>query len=323
MKIISTKDNQAKISGDFDSVYIGDLTKEEWTEGRSKYIGGSESFALVSRLIGYDYKWDSPYTLFCKKVLGINLRKINADMLRGIEREDQIRQELRELNHEIYTVPYLFFDREFSYLAANIDGIEKENEDVFGIEIKSVNSLIDWEKGVPKYYWNQCQHYMMILGTKKHRIIADCNKVKKIIDIDRDEEHIKLLKESCINFWNNHVVTQNPPELMYIEAEKNYVDHLYKDTEEGFLDLAEQENLAKEYLEMKEKEKEIKESLYALSLKMKTLIGRYQGAMFGNIKASYIKVEKESFDLERFKQENPELFDAYTKKTFFTQLRVK
>ena len=323
VNIVSVENNQAALSGQFISKFIGDITREEWKDGRKKYLGGSESFALVADSIGCSYKWDTPYTLFCKKSLGINLVKTNSDMLRGIERESQIMQELRDMGHEVYSVPYLFTDKEFDFLAANIDGVEKEGQEVFGIEIKSVRTFDGWSHGVPDNYYNQCQHYMMILGTQKHRIIADCNAEKKIVDIARHDQYIGLLKEKCIEFWENNVVQGIAPQLAYCDIEKAYVDFLNKDFEEGFLDIPEEQELAREYLMLKEKEKEIKESVDALSLRIKSLIGNKQGAFFGDIKANYIRVEKDSFDMEKFKEDHPDLFAAYIKKSSFTQLRVK
>lgn len=323
MDLVSTNGYDAVISGEFISRFIGDITKEEWRLGRQKYLGGSESFALIANAVGCSYKWDTPYTLFCKKSLGINLVKTNSDMLRGIERESQIMQELRDMGHEVYSVPYLLIDKEFDFLAANIDGVEKEDGEVFGIEIKSVINFDGWVNGIPETYYNQCQHYMMILGTQKHRIIADCNKEKKIIDVERHDQYINTLKERCIEFWNNNVLPGIAPDLAFHEIEKPYVDFLNKDFEEGFLDIPEEQELAREYLTLKEKEKEIKESIDSLSLRIKSLIGNKRGAFFGDIKANYIRMEKDSFDMEKFKEDHPDLFSAYTKKSSFTQLRVK
>lgn len=319
MKIVSVKDNQAEISGDFVVKFIGDLTKEEWRLGRKDYLGGSESFSLVSN----DYKWDTPYTLYCKKSLGVDLTKVNADMMRGIERESQILQEFRESGHTVYTVPYLLIDKVHEFLAANIDGIEEENNEVFGIEIKSVRSFSAWKEGVPENYYNQCQHYMMILGTKKHRVIADCNGKKKVVDISRDNDYIYNLKKKCVEFWTKNIMKDTAPEPLYLSIEKDYIDYLNKDFCEDIIEVQDKDEIIKRYIELGEKEKEIKEERDSLNLKIKFLIGRNRGALFGNIKASYIRLEKDSFDVEKFKEDYPNIYSNYIKKSSYSQLRVK
>lgn len=148
-----------------DANHMGLFTdREEWLKVRESGIGGSE----VSTICGLN-KWESAYTLWCKKT-----HRLEAPDLSGKEPVewgnrlepviiDKFADEHPEL--VVHRDCGTYSNKERPWQRANPDGLYSDDEGNLGIlEIKTAQFEDDWIDGIPKYYYTQVQWYMQALG---------------------------------------------------------------------------------------------------------------------------------------------------------------
>ena len=148
-----------------DANHLGLFTnRDEWLKIRESGIGGSE----VAAICGLS-KWESPYTLWCKKTGRIESPDISdkepvewGNRLEAVI-IDKFADEHPEL--EIFRDCGTYSHKERPWQRANPDAIYKTPDGSYAVlEIKCATFEDDWLDGVPKYYETQVQWYMQTLG---------------------------------------------------------------------------------------------------------------------------------------------------------------
>lgn len=212
-KAIIIKNDLSAISTDYGS--------DDWINGRSRYVGGSESYALGAKILGEEPRYISEFILWCEKA-GHKIARKNDLMTYGKNTEQVIRELSADIilrligkKVNIYESNFLFYDTNNPFIAANIDGLIKFNDgSIAGLEIKT-RLPFSWKgSDLPKEYWSQCQHYMMVTGLDVFYVISEeSSESARIVKNDyllsmRDEcakngKDFDLVRESMI-FYNNN-----------------------------------------------------------------------------------------------------------------------
>ena len=314
-----------------------DKEPEKWLELRTTGIGGSDAGAILGM-----NKYSSPLTVFLSKK-NVEGFKGNAATEWGHILEDPIRKKAaEELGIEIISVPGMYTSLDIPYMNANLDGLCYANNQVViggesveglgGYEIKTSSRGEGFsDDEIPDSYYCQVQHYMAVTGLNWFILTTFFMNTKqaKHYVIKRNDDFIYTqLIPAEKNFWENFVLTNNPPEPIGLESENEYVSNLnIADTLE--LD-AETEDLIAERIEvqqqikdLEQKESALKDSilihLSALSNSNSNTAEKVNGAG-ERYQLTYNLQKKVSVDTEALKKSG--LFDDYKKESSYRILRV-
>ena len=212
-----------------------DKEPEKWLEMRTTGIGGSGAGAILGM-----NKYASPLTIYLSKK-NVEGFKGNAATEWGHILEDPIRKKAaEELGIEIISVPGMYTSNDIPYMNANIDGLcHAENqvtiggetvEGLGGFEIKTSSRDEGFsEDEIPDSYYCQVQHYMAVTGLNWFILTAFFMNTKKarhyVIRRNDDFIYSRLIPAER-DFWENNVLTNNPPEPIGLDSESEYVANL-------------------------------------------------------------------------------------------------
>ena len=152
-----------------DATHMGVFTdREEWLKVREGGIGGSE----VATICGLN-KWESPYTLWAKKMHLVESPDISdrEPIEWGNRLEPVIIDKFEDMHPELNLVRDVgtYQHKERPWQRANPDALywyfDEDNVVRYGVlEIKTAQFEDDWTDGVPRYYVTQVQWYLQTLG---------------------------------------------------------------------------------------------------------------------------------------------------------------
>ncbi|HLP97636.1 MAG TPA: YqaJ viral recombinase family protein [Sideroxyarcus sp.] len=158
----------------YEPVFLGrhESGSEEWHELRAQGIGGSE----VGTILGLN-KWESAFTLWCKKTGRIEGNiPVSEAMEWGSRLEPVILDKWREEHVFVNCIeqPGTYCHPDHPWMIANPDAIYTDpTGDWKGIiEVKTAQFEDDWADGVPRHYEAQVQWYLQILGLEHAYVVA-------------------------------------------------------------------------------------------------------------------------------------------------------
>ena len=314
-----------------------DKEPEKWLELRTTGIGGSD----VGAIMGLN-KYASPLTVYLSKK-NVEGFKGNAATEWGHILEDPIRKKAaEELRIEIISVPGMYTSNDIPYMNANIDGLcHAENQVVIGGE--SVEGLGGYEiktssRGegfsddeIPDSYYCQVQHYMAVTGLSWFILTAffmNTKKAKHYVIKRNDDFIYSRMIPAEKDFWENYVMTNNPPEPLGLDSENEYTANLNiadtveldKETEDL---IAERMEVQQQIRDLEQKESALKDSilihLSALSHSDSNTAEKVSGSG-ERFRLSYNLQKKFSVDTDALKKSG--LFDDYKKESAYRILRI-
>lgn len=192
---------------------------------RRKFIGGSDAAAIMG--VGAYEK--TPYSVWLAKTDPVPPDQAEDNARRKfLERrkrwEPVIVQMLREeFDAEIVAVNERYQDAQHDFLSCEID-FEWLDEDgtVQNGEIKTVSPFAFGERfgwgeagtgDVPVHYEAQAMHGLGITGRRVCILAAMIGLDNMIFyRIERDDETIAGMRQQCVDFWQKHVVKNDPPD---------------------------------------------------------------------------------------------------------------
>ena len=293
-------------------------TRREWLGIRKRGIGGSD----ISAIIGLN-RFKSAYELYLDKIdKNIKDSPASEKAQIGIEMEEWIRRKFeRETGKKVDLIEGTIVDEEYDFLLANVDGfIFLEHA---GFEAKNTGAYFekDWAEGnIPQEYWIQCQWYMMICKANKWYIaVLIGGNYFKWYAIDRNEEVISTLRKEAINFWNENVLKQIPPETQGGNSETEFLNDLFSEEEIDNEEVLELEDKAeKDILRLET----IKEEIKVLKHKQQQIENKFKVKMANKYtmaetkKYEIIYENTKVFDEAKFKQEQQETYKQYILEQF-------
>jgi len=215
------------------------LTPEQ-IESRKLTIGGSDIGAIIG-----ENNYKTAYDVWEEKVEGknIDLSKNKSVVIGNLLESELLEKYSRDYNKK-YCKCGTINHKEYNFLSANLDGVSvSENlnvENIIEIKTASCFNKDEWgESGsqiVPKQYYAQIAHYMLVTGYDKAdifvgfiddkivgEILCELNRVIENIDntpnfseivnnietrlytFHRDEEIEGLILEAGVSFYENHM----------------------------------------------------------------------------------------------------------------------
>lgn len=299
------------------------MNKLEWLKERQKGIGGSD----VGAILGVN-KYKTPFQIYLEKTQEIKeVQESSEAAYWGTELEDMVAREFaKRTGKKVRRDTKHFINEKYPFMVANIDRRVVGEKAI--LECKTVNQFgaKEWEgEEIPASYLVQVQHYIYVTGAEKAYIACLIGGQKFIWkEIERDDELIEMIINAEKDFWKL-VEEKTPPALDGSSAAEKYLKERFKDVQEGTkvaLDSKHKE-MIEEYLNLKEQIKELEQETKALENSLKLKIGDNEAGYIDNFLVNWKGYSRTSIDSKKLKEEQPEIYDKYLKKSKYRKFEIK
>lgn len=322
-----------------------DMSQEDWLAGRKHYVGASETAAVL----GLD-SYRSPYELWKYKtseekqeMTEIGAQRASA----GLRAENMIADWLADkYNLTIRRDNKIRIHPRLPFWSANLDRVIVSHPSGPGaLELKTTSreSLKTWSiradepNPIFMHHWCQVQAQMAISGFQWGAIgVMPADSFlgfgePELIEIERDEDFIRMAEEEVEKFWNQFILTGTPPPPQSMD---DFNELYFKagpppiEVDSDFF--SQVEKLAT----LKARKKAIEKEHDELDVQIKLALGQHDSATFnGQVILTYKNNQETIFDADGFakdcqveaerckvvdkklvKQDYPELFEKYATK---------
>jgi len=291
--------------------------REQFLLDRKLGIGGSD-IAPIMNLSPYSTSLDVYREKMSPEVM---YEELTEDLKRGARVEKYILQEYSEVSGlEIETNLTPFIHPEYPFMRGNIDA-RVIGENVI-VEAKSTKCPIaKWEEGIPEYYRTQVAYYAMLSNAERVDVpVLFSNWQYACFTYWRDLEYEARIRQTVIDFWNNHIVAgippapSNPAELQEVYPKLETAKTIKADS-----GIREKVNLWQEAA-IKRRELEKQEE------KLKIEIQRFMGDA-GILDSGFCKVALRErtasrLDINSLKATMPELYKEYSNDNTYRILQI-
>lgn len=318
---------------------------------RTHFLGGSD----IAAVMGLS-PWMTPLQLYEKKIAarpapepddparkkvlsrGHRWEPVALDMLLdALEERDGTRPRLIVASTREHQNRYI--DKEYDFLAAEIDAeIEIGGEHV-NVELKTVHPFKAHEWGeegteeVPIHYAAQCMHGLGITG--RDRCIVGALFGADIMvpfELPRDDETIAGMRSKAVDFWVNHVLARVPPEPSNMDdIMRLFAKHNGRPVEAPPEIVEAVRNLAQLRLNQKAMDLEEEQLQFQIASYVCAQWGLWEDeaatadnailTFGGEPIATWKKQRGQSLDQKRLKKEHPEIVSAYQREYWFRVMR--
>jgi putative phage-type endonuclease len=169
---------------------------DKWHKWRRGVIGASEAVIIMG-----ENRWKGRQQLMDEKLGFVTPFSGNAATQRGHDLEPHARKAL-EKKYKVRIEPTIVQDSREPFLAASLDGITKDRDEVFEIKCGvRAYEIVSETRKLPSYYIAQVQHMMMITQHESLKFAAySPDDPLVVIDVKRDERYIKRLRQRELDF---------------------------------------------------------------------------------------------------------------------------
>ena len=306
----------------YTTISTKNMSHEEWLDLRKTGIGGSDAGAVCGL---------NPYV----SSIGVYLNKIgkapevedNEAMRQGRDMEDYVARRFSEKTGlKVRRSHQLYRSKEHPFMIANVDRMIV-GEDA-GLECKTVSAYgaDKWKDGqIPVHYLLQCLHYMAVTGKKTWYIAAVILGVDfQYRKIEWEEEMISKLIEVEQRFWEQFVCSGHMPDPDGTEACSESLTKYFNKAKKGtaipligFDERLNRRELILQQIESLETEKR------QIEQEVRCYLQENETAFNENYRVSWFNVETNRLDTKQMKEEHPDLYQKFLKKTVSRRLQIK
>jgi putative phage-type endonuclease len=169
---------------------------DRWHMWRRGVIGASEAVIIMG-----ENRWKGRQQLMDEKLGLVTPFSGNAATQRGHDLEPHARKAL-EKKFKVQIEPTIVQDSSHPFLAASLDGITADRNEVFEIKcgVKAYE-IVSESRRLPSYYVAQVQHMMMITQHDSLKFAAySPGDPLVVLNVKRDERYIKRLRQRELDF---------------------------------------------------------------------------------------------------------------------------
>lgn len=299
------------------------MNKLEWLKERQCGIGGSD----VGAILGVN-KWKTPFQIYLEKTQEIKeVEESSEAAYWGTELEDMVAREFsKRTGKKVRRDTKHFVSKKYPFMVANIDRRVVGEKAI--LECKTVNQFgaKEWEgEEVPASYLVQVQHYIYVTDVEKAYIACLIGGQKFIWkEIKRDDELIEIIIKAEKDFWKL-VEVKTPPALDGSSAAEKYLRERFANVQGGTkvaLGVKYKEKIEK-YLSLKKQIKELEQETRTLENSLKLEIGDNEAGYIDNFLINWKSYSKTSIDSKKLKEEQPEIYNKYSKKSKYRKFEIK
>ena len=301
---------------------VKDLSKAEWLRLRKEGIGGSDAGAVCGM-----NPYRSAMDVFCDKVSAEVEETDNEAMRQGRDLEDYVARRFMEATGlKVRRSNVMYRNREYPFMSADVDRLVVGERAGLECKTASAYSADKWKDGrIPAHYEIQCHQYMAETGLDAwYLAVVILGRGFQYIKIERDEELIRNLVQIETDFWNDHVLAGVMPEPDGSRACEEILRQYYPAANRETLQLPPSFN---ERLERRESLLEMIERFQAEQRQIEQEIKLYmkdgQEAVNDRYRVTWSDVESARLDVRRLKEEKPEVYQEFAKKTSSRRFTVR
>ncbi len=204
--------------------------KAGWLKLRLQGLGGSDAAAIM----GAD-PWRSSYDVYQDRVANEAVEaEFNESAHWGNVLEDIVAKEFATRNNlQLRSINVVYQHDWYPWMLATIDRmiVGEYGELVSFLEVKTRSAYAqhDWENGVPrKVYW-QCQHYLAVTGFEECHVavLIGGQKFSSYVVVRNDFDISELIGQELI-LWDQ-IVTKEPPPITASVASNERMDAILAD----------------------------------------------------------------------------------------------
>lgn len=301
-----------------------DMSRQEWLAERTKGIGGSDA----ATVLGLN-KWKTPFELYLEKTGQSFVDESQAEAAYfGNILEDVVANEFEvRTGKKVRKNNFMLQHYKHDFIRANIDR-KVVGEDAL-LECKTASAYLakDWEGDeIPDSYLVQVQHYLGVTGYKKAYIAVLIGGQRFVWkEVERDEELIKMIFEAEVNFWNNHVLANNPPALDGSSAAEQFLKKRYEESEAGkSIDLDSSYSDKLTHLnELKDTIKQLKEQQLQIENEIKNELKDAELGFVKSYQVSWKPINQKRVDSKKLREHFPDIYEKVVKETSYRKFNVK
>jgi len=301
-----------------------EMSRQEWLIERTKGIGGSDA----ATVLGLN-KWKTPFELYLEKTGQSFVDESQAEAAYfGNVLEDVVAREFEiRSGKKVRKNNFMLQHPKYDFIRANIDR-KVVGEDAL-LECKTASAYLakDWEGDeIPSAYLVQVQHYLGVTGYEKAYIAVLIGGQRFIWkEIERDEELIEMIFEAEVNFWNNHVIANNPPALDGSSAAEEFLKKRYEESEPGkSIDLdSTYSDKIKHLNELKDTIKQLKEQQVQIENEIKNELKDAELGFIKNYQVSWKPITQKRVDSKKLREHFPDIYEKVIKETSYRKFNVK
>jgi putative phage-type endonuclease len=307
------------------AVETRNMTEQEWLEARTRGIGGSDA-AVVLGLS----KYKTPFELWLEKTGQVMPQSSTSEAAYfGSLLEDLVAKEFEKRSgKKVRKRNAMFQHPKYDFILANIDRFVTGEKAILECKTASAFQAKEWEGDeIPEAYIVQIQHYLGVLGPEyKKGYFAVLIGGQKFIwkEIERDDELIEMIFQAEINFWNNHVLANQPPALDGSSAAEQFLaERFAKAEEEKAIPLkAEFKDKIERYLELKKLIKELENEKDAIENQIKFELKDATYGFVGGYQAEWKQHKRNQVDSKKLKAEFPEIYAKVVKPVNYRKFAI-
>lgn len=248
-------------------------------------------------------------------------------MRQGRDMEDYVARRFSEKTGlKVRRSHQLYRSKEHPFMIADVDRMIV-GEDA-GLECKTVSAYgaDKWKDGqIPVHYLLQCLHYMAVTGKKTWYIAAVILGVDfQYRKIEWEEEMISKLIEVEQRFWEQFVCSGHMPDPDGTEACSESLTKYFNKAKKGtaipligFDERLNRRELILQQIESLETEKR------QIEQEVRCYLQKNETAFNENYRVSWFNVETNRLDTKQMKEEHPDLYQKFLKKTVSRRLQIK
>jgi len=302
------------------------MSRQEWLDTRTRGLGGSDA----SVVLGLN-KWKTPFELWLEKTGQVTPTEIQNDAAYfGTMLEDIVAKEFElRSGKKVRRRNAMFQHTDYPFILANVDRMIVGEKAILECKTTSAYNAKEWENDeIPESYIVQVQHYLGVLGpeyTKAYFAVLIGGQRFIWKEIERDQELIDMIFQAEINFWNNHVLNNNPPPLDGSSAAEEYLKERYKEVDLGkSVDLkSEYKEKIEEYLSIKESIKTLEEKAKEVENQIKNELKDAEIGFIGNYQLDWKPIKSNRVDSKKLKSQFPNIYEQVVKETSYRRFGIK
>lgn len=304
------------------------ITKRQLME-RVNYLGGSDCSAIM----GLSH-WQTPLGVFMAKVFPDHddsenrIGGKNEAAYWGNKLEDKVAEAFaEETGKKVYRVKETLIHPYYDFIRANIDRRVIGEDAILECKTASSFKAKEWEgEEIPIEYILQVQHYLAVTGKDKAYFACLIGGQKFVWkEIQRDDDLIKAIIAAEVNFWNNFVLTKEPPMVTGSERDSDLLERLYPDARpESSISLPiGYEEMITIREELQEKAKEVETKIMEIENRIMAELKDNEAGQAGKYLVTWKNQTRTSVDSKKLKELHPGIFQAIQRVNTFRALRFK
>lgn len=298
-----------------------EISHEQWLELRKKSIGGSDAGPLMGMS-----NWKGPVGVYSDKMGLIEHNETSEAMRLGTDLEGYVASRFTEMTGmKVRNDNFMYQHDDYDFITANIDRVVVGQN--AGLECKTMNSYAtyDFDRGeVPGTYYCQCQHYMMVMGyDRMYLCILVFQRGVYVVPIDRNENFIKDLLQTEIDFWTNNIEKKQMP-APSTEEDRESLKEIYP-KESEVLDeiyIRSLDSIADEIEKHETSVKFHKEKIDTLKARVQAIMGEHGRGYGDEYKVTWLAQERTTIDGKKLKENFPNIYAKYAKTSSSRPLRI-